>query len=111
MVRALSLETVWQQQHHTGLLVPFRLSGYDEFVSDDLGAVGEVSELRLPQDQGVRSGHGVAVLETHGRVLTEQRVVDIEGCLVVAQVFQGHPGFVGEAVHDGCEPLREGSAA
>ena len=111
MVRALPLETVRQQQHHTGLLVPLRLPGHDELVGDDLGAVGEVSELRLPQHQGVRPGHRVAVFETHGRVLAEQRVVDIEGGLVVAQVFQGHPGLVGDAVDDGREPLREGPTA
>ena len=72
VVRALPLETMGQQHHHTGLLVPFRLPGDNELVGNDLGSVGEVTELRLPQDQGVRSGYGVAILKTHGRVLTEQ---------------------------------------
>ena len=44
----------------------------------DLGAVGEVAELRLPEHEGVGALDRVAVLERHRRVLAEQRVVDPE---------------------------------
>jgi hypothetical protein len=35
------------------LLAPLGGRGRDEVVDDDLGAVGEVAELRFPDDQGV----------------------------------------------------------
>ena len=50
----------------------------DELVDDDLRAVHEVAELRLPQHERLRRGHRVAVLEADARVLGERRVVDLE---------------------------------
>src|SRR3712207_9014111 len=48
-----------------------------------LGTVDEVAKLRLPQDQGLRPGDRVAVLEPEGGVLRKQRVVDVELRLVL----------------------------
>src|SRR3712207_8411703 len=62
----------------TGALAPLGLPGADELVDDHLRAVDEVAELRLPQHQGLRVGHRVAVLEAQRRVLRQQRVVDEE---------------------------------
>jgi hypothetical protein len=44
---------VGQQQHEAALLAPLVLGGGDELVDDDLAAVDEVAELRLPQHQRV----------------------------------------------------------
>jgi hypothetical protein len=53
----------------------------------------------------------VAVLETHSRVLAEQRVENVELALVLIQVLQRYPGFAGLAVDDGSEALHERAAA
>ncbi len=78
VVRALALLAVREQQHQRGLLAPLHLAGREELVDDRLGAVDEVAELGLPEDQRVRVLHRVPVLEAHRRVLREQRVVDEE---------------------------------
>ena len=63
VVRALALVAVRQQQHDAGALPPLLLGAGDELVDDDLGAVGEVAELGLPEHQRIRALHRVAVLE------------------------------------------------
>jgi hypothetical protein len=83
VLRALPLEAVRQQEHQPALLAPLVLGGHDELVDDDLGAVHEVAELRLPQDQRVLVLHGVAVLEAEGGVLRQQRVVQPDVGLVL----------------------------
>ena len=61
---ALALVAVRQQQHQPVALTPLVLGGDDVLVDDDLGAVDEVAELRLPHHQRVGVGVGVAVLVT-----------------------------------------------
>ena len=56
----------------------FDRPGRHELVDDDLRAVHEVSELRLPQHERLGRCGGVAVLEADARVLRERRVVDLE---------------------------------
>ena len=50
----------------------------DELVDDDLRAVGEVAELRLPQHQRRRVGQAVAVLEAEHAGLRQRAVDDLE---------------------------------
>ena len=50
---ALALVAVRQQQHEAVVLVPLVLGGDEVLVDDDLGAVDEVAELRLPHHQRV----------------------------------------------------------
>ena len=59
-----ALHAVGQQQHDAVLPDPLSLAGADELVDDALGRVVEVSELGLPQNQGIGAGHGEAQLET-----------------------------------------------
>ena len=75
---ALALVAVRQQQHEAGGLAPLVLGGDEELVDDDLGAVDEVAELRLPDHQRLLVGDRVAVLEAERGVLRQQRVVDPE---------------------------------
>ena len=49
-----------------------------ELVDDDLGAVEEVAELRLPHHERAVLGHRVAELEAHHRRFREQAVVHLE---------------------------------
>ena len=91
VVGSLSLVAVREQQHDARLLAPLLLGRRDELVDDGLGAVGEVAELRLPQHERVGALDRVAVLEGHRGVLAEQRVVDPELGLVVAEVRERDP--------------------
>ena len=50
----LPLVAVRQQQHEPGEQPPLVLAGGEELVDDDLRAVGEVAELRLPEDERLR---------------------------------------------------------
>ena len=74
----VALVAVRQQQRQARRLPPLRAAGDEELVDHDLGAVDEVAELRLPEDERVRRGDRVAVLEPERRVLRERRVVDLE---------------------------------
>ncbi len=51
MLGALTFVAVRQQHDQTGGKIPYVLTGADEMNDDDLRAVGEISELRLPQNQ------------------------------------------------------------
>jgi len=75
VVGAETFVPVREKQDDAGALTPLRLGGGDELVDDDLRAVGEVAELRLPEHEGIGPRDRVAVLEPHRGVLREQRVV------------------------------------
>ena len=62
-------------------LAPLVLGGHEVLVDDDLRAVDEVAELRLPHHQRVVVGVRVAVLEAERGVLAEQAVVHPEAGL------------------------------
>ena len=51
VLRALAFVSVRQQHHNAGEQSPLVFARGDELVDDDLRAVGEVAELRLPQHQ------------------------------------------------------------
>ena len=93
--RAHSLHSVGQQHHETRLPHPLRLAARDELVNDALGSVGKVSELTLPQNQGIWVGHGIAKLKAKDAIFGERAVADRVGRLVRVQVGQrvvGRPG-------------------
>src|SRR5207342_1615777 len=75
----VALVAVRQQQRQARRLAPLRQPCRDELVDDDLGAVDEVAELRLPENERLRRRRGIAVLEADAGVLRERRVVDLEG--------------------------------
>ena len=45
---ALSLITMWQQHYKSIHPVPFLFAAADELVDDNLGTIGEITELRFP---------------------------------------------------------------
>src|SRR5262249_4350144 len=69
---AVALVTVWKQQRQPSRLAPLRQARDDELVDHDLGAVDEVAELRLPEDERLGRGDRVAVLEAETRVLRQR---------------------------------------
>src|SRR2546423_1361574 len=50
MLGSLALETVRQKKDDAGRKIPLVFTGADELIDDDLRAVDEVAELRLPQN-------------------------------------------------------------
>ena len=88
VLRPLSLEAVGQKHHQPAHAQPLGLARGDELVDDDLGAIGEIAELRLPQHQHVGFGGGIAVFEAEHGGLGQGTVDDIEGRLVPAQVIE-----------------------
>ncbi len=67
MLRALTLESVRQQENQAGSLIPLVLPRDDELVDDHLGAVHEVPELRLPHHEGVRDSRPSSRTRTRPR--------------------------------------------
>ena len=63
VLRAVALVAVRQQQREPRGLTPFREAGDEELVEDDLRAVDEVAELRLPEHERLGRRDRVAVLE------------------------------------------------
>src|SRR5215471_20199172 len=72
VLRPVALVAVRQEQREPESLTPLRQAGDDELVEDDLRAVDEVAELRLPEDERLGSGDRVAVLEADGGVLGQR---------------------------------------
>ncbi len=111
VLRPLPLRAVRQEHPEARGLPPLVLCRGDELVHDDLRAVGEVAELRLPQDQGLGPLDAVAVVEPEHRELGEGAVDGLEGRLLRVEGRERRPGLArGRVVKDGVA-LREGSAA
>ncbi len=111
MVGALTFITVWQKKDDARVLSPLLLARRYELVDDGLCAIGEVTELRFPQDKRVRVSDGVAVFVGHRGVLGKQRVVNPEACLVFGQVEKGQPFLTVDTVVENGVTLNERSAA
>ncbi len=73
MLRTLALIAMGQQHDETRHAQPLRFTRGDELVDDDLGAVGEIAELRFPQHQRLRFGEAVAVIEAEHAGFGERR--------------------------------------
>ncbi len=73
---ALAFVAVGEEHDKAGEQAPFDFAGGEELVDDDLGAVGEVAELGLPEDEGLGVVAGEAVLESEAGSLGEERVID-----------------------------------
>src|SRR6186713_468074 len=57
VVGALTFVAVRQQEDDARLLSPFSLTRDNEFIDDRLSAVGEITKLRLPEDERLRARH------------------------------------------------------
>ena len=108
---ALPLVAVRQQQRQRAGLLPFLLGAGYELVHDHLGAVGEVSELRLPQHESFGISDAVAVLESQDRELGQQAVVDAEDSLLGVETRQWSVGFAGSHFVEDRVSLAEGPAS
>ena len=110
MLRAVALVPVRQQQCQPGGLAPLGEPRDEELVDDDLCAVDEVAELRFPEDERLRCGHRVAVLEPERRVFGERRVERLEGRAGLRQVLDRSVLGAGVGVVEDEMPVRERAA-
>ena len=72
MLRALAFVAVRQQQGEAAQTPPLGFARGHELIDHHLGTVGEVAELRFPDDQRLRRRGGVTVLKAEHRLLGEQ---------------------------------------
>src|SRR6266851_1447678 len=111
MFRPLPLPAMRQEKHEARHAQPLRFAGADELVDNDLGAVGEIAELRLPQDQGAWLGEAVAIFETeHGR-LGKRAVDDLEHRLIGPYIVERDVLVLALLVDQHGVALRERAAA
>ncbi len=107
---SLALVAVRQEHHQPAVALPLRFAGGDELVDDDLGAVGEIAELRLPQHQRVGGVQREAPLEAQHCRLGEQAVDQFQRRLVRRQRAQRREALAGAGVIQGGVPLAERAA-
>jgi hypothetical protein len=48
MLRALSLESMWEEQDQVAPLLPLNFGAGDKIVDNNLSGIGEIAELRFP---------------------------------------------------------------
>ena len=89
---ALPFVAVRQHQRQAVDAAPLHFAARDELVDDDLRTVDEVAELRFPDDQRVRLGGSVAVLEAQDGLFGQQRIDDAELRLAIGHVLQRNVG-------------------
>src|SRR5258708_24818821 len=110
MLRALPFIAVREQAEAAGPWQPFAFTRRDELVEYDLGAVGEVAELRFPHRQRIRLGQRIAVFEAKHGFFREQRVYDLVMALVAAEMIERRIAALVFLVDRDRMPLREGAA-
>src|SRR5271163_389046 len=86
MLRALALIAVRQQKHETAGQIPFVFRGAQELIDDDLRAVGEVSELSFPHNQGFWIVATEAIFEPDASRFGKRGVVNFAKSLLTREM-------------------------
>src|SRR5579883_108817 len=110
MLRPLALIAVRQQADETRHAQPFALARRDELVEDDLGAIGEIAKLGLPDRQRVGLGERIAVFEAEHRLFREHRIDHLVARLAVANVIERNVARLGLLIAQHGVALRERAA-
>ena len=78
----------------------------------DLGlcAVGEIAELRFPEDEHVGAVQGVAIIEAENGRFGEGAIVDAEGGLILGKIFQRNIAGAGAKIVNGGVAMAECAA-
>ena len=111
VLRTLPLVAVRQEVDQAAQAQPLALARADELVVVDLGAVGEVAELGLPDRQAVGVGQAVAVLEAEHALLGQDAVDHLDAGLLGLEVLQRDVLLLGDLVVDDRVALAERAAA
>src|SRR5690349_18396731 len=99
-----------EEQHQPGILAPFSAVRSEELIHNRLCDIGEISELRLPEDEIIRCRGAEAILEAHYCHLGERAVVDLEGTSCLRQLGERCVALAGGGVVQHCLTMREGAA-
>src|SRR6202790_1046519 len=110
MLRALAFIAVRQEQYDAGGQIPFVFTGADELVDDHLRAVGEIAELRLPQNERFRIVAAEPILETDAASLREGGIVNLAKRLLARQVRKRDVVVLGFRINQDGVALIEGGA-
>src|SRR6202158_3160780 len=86
MLWSLALVAVRQKHHESRRKVPLVLARADELVDDDLCAVGEIPELRFPQNERLGIVAAESVLEPEATSLGKRRVVNLAESLLLGKL-------------------------
>ena len=79
MIGALSLISMWEQQHQGGRQSPFGAAREQELIDDRLRVINKVAILGFPDDQALRRNDVLAHLEADRAGLTQWAVQDFKG--------------------------------
>src|SRR2546430_398593 len=113
MLRSLSLITMRQQNDQTRRLLPLIFRSSDVLIDDRLGAIGEVAELCLPQNQRLMRDHRVAVFEAEHTFFGKRTVKNIETrgrIFLRAQFRKRRPGLASLRIVQNGVALAESAA-
>ena len=80
MLRTLPFVSVRKKHHDAGEQIPFVFACRDELVDDDLRAVGEITELRFPQNERFGIIAAESVFKAQNGRLGKRRIVNLEPC-------------------------------
>ena len=89
---------------------PFALARGYELVEDDLGAIGEITELGFPERQGIRLGERIAVFEGEHGLFREHRVDHLVARLAFLDVIERRETVFGILIDEHAVALGEGAA-
>mmetsp|Transcript_7917 Transcript_7917/g.23438 ORF Transcript_7917/g.23438 Transcript_7917/m.23438 type:complete len:649 (+) Transcript_7917:486-2432(+) len=103
MLGALPVVAVGKEHDKSGLAHPLVLSGGYELIDHDLGPVDEISELRLPHDEGVGVLQAVSQFEAEDREFREDGITAGELRLRVGESQFLHRGRHAELTGEGVE--------
>ena len=74
----MAFVAVGEEQHDASSALPLGFTTGDKLIDDDLGAVGEITELSLPDAKHIGVIECVAVVETEHRCFGEERIIYTE---------------------------------
>src|SRR5260370_5080182 len=86
VLRSLAFVAVRQEHHDTRWKVPLVLARADELVDDHLRTVGEIAELRFPQNERLGIVAAETVFETEAAGLRKRRVVNLAESLLLGKM-------------------------
>src|SRR6202165_4966135 len=89
MLWSLALVAVRQKHHQPRRKVPLVLTRADELVDDDLCAVGEIPELRFPQNERLGIVTAKSIFESQAARLGKRRVVNLAESLLLGKMREG----------------------
>lgn len=89
MLGTITIVTMRQKHNQTVFDVPLSFTRGNELIDHGLGSIGEITELGLPQGQGVGQSLGITVLEAQDGVLRQVRATGNEVTAFITALLLG----------------------